>query len=297
MASCGLNQTPPGQKNDNQCRFSGCANHARGVVASYDFGSTLRLTMLYMKQIPMLGLLGLLLALPACKPQPPVETPPPVSASPQDALVAASRQLGEAANYTWSSSSQEAGGGASPLASLGTIEGRAEKGGIIYLHFSMGDILIEVFRDGPKAAAQVQTGGWHPLDEIAKLGGTPAAIVRSIRVYRAPADEFARLAQNVTDLKQVDGAVAGGLKEDVVKELLLFGTRSRQGKEPEATGAKGSVRFWTTNGRLTKYEVRIQGKVTEGDRESNINRVTTVQIKNTGSTKLEVPPDARQKMT
>jgi hypothetical protein len=57
------------------------------------------------------------------------------------------------------------------------------------------------------------------------------------------------------------------------------------------------MKFWIQDGALTKYEVNIQGKVTAGDRESDVNRTTTVEIKDVGSTKLEVPADAKQKMT
>jgi hypothetical protein len=165
------------------------------------------------------------------------------------------------------------------------------------LSFSIGDVLVEVYRNGPKGAAQILMGGWHTLDEIAQMGGTPATIVRYVRGYKAPVAESADLAGNVTELKEADGALSGELKEDAVKEMLLFGTRSRQGKEPQATGAKGSVRFWIKDGLLARYEINVQGKVMEGDREFTISRTTTVEIKNAGSTKMDVPPDARQKMT
>ena len=246
----------------------------------------------------MLGLIGILAgALPACRRQPQGDTPPAAGARPKDTLITATTQLGKKANYSWTASTREAEGGSGPLGSLGPIEGKAEKGGVTYLSFSIGDILVEVYRDGPKGAAQVLMGGWRTLDEVAGMGGTPATIVRYVRAYKAPVAESADLAGKVTDLKEADGALSGALKEDAVKELLLLGTRNQQGKEPQATGAKGSVRFWIKNGILAKYEIKVQGQVTEGDRESTISRTTTVEIKNAGSTKMDVPPDARQKMT
>jgi hypothetical protein len=250
-----------------------------------------------MKQIFILGLVGILVGvLPACRRQPQAETLPAAGGDPKDTLVTAAMQLGEKANYSWSASTREAGGGLGAMGALGPIEGKVAKDGLTHLSFSIGDILIEVYRNGPKGAAQVM-GGWRTLDDIARMGDTPAEVVRYVRGYQAPAAESARLAGNVTDLMESDGALSGGLKEDAVKELLLIGARNRQGKAPEAADAKGSVRFWIKNGLLTRYEISVQGKVTEGDRESAIQRTTTVEIKNAGSTKLEAPPEAKQKMT
>jgi hypothetical protein len=45
------------------------------------------------------------------------------------------------------------------------------------------------------------------------------------------------------------------------------------------------------------YEINAQGKVTAGDRTSDINRTMTVEIKDVGSTKLEVPAEAKAKIS
>jgi hypothetical protein len=88
------------------------------------------------------------------------------------------------------------------------------------------------------------------------------------------------------------------LSEAAVKDLLLFGGRRREGQEaPKIEGAKGSVKFWIKDGVLTKYETKVQGKVTAGDRENDVDRTTTVEIKDAGTTKLEVPDEAKQKLT
>ena len=128
--------------------------------------------------------------------------------------------------------------------------------------------------------------------------GTAAAVVRFLRSYQTPVTESASLAGKVNDLKEADGAISGELKEDAVKEMLLFGMRRREGQEaPKTTDAKGSVKFWIKDGALTKCEIKVQGKVTAGERESEINRTTTVEIKDVGTTKLEVPAEAKQKLS
>ena len=56
------------------------------------------------------------------------------------------------------------------------------------------------------------------------------------------------------------------------------------------------MKFWIKDGVLSKYEFKVQGKVTSGDRETDVNRTTTVEIKEAGTTKLELPAEAKEKL-
>ena len=49
---------------------------------------------------------------------------------------------------------------------------------------------------------------------------------------------------------------------------------------------------------LSKYESHVEGKMTGGrnNRETEVNRTTTVEIKDVGTTKLEVPAEAKKKL-
>lgn len=236
-----------------------------------------------MKQIIILGLIGMVAnALSAA------------DSNSKEKVANATKQLGDKPNYSWTTSTKEADG--SP-GRLGAIEGKAEKGGVTCLSFSVGELPVEVCMKGEKGAAKALEG-WQTFDEIAQTGGTAAAVVRFLRSYQAPEAESTGLAGKVTELKEADGAFSGELKEDAAKELLLIGARRREGQEPpKTTDAKGAVKFWIKDGALTKYEIKVQGKVTAGDRESDINRTTTVEIKDIGTTKIEVPAEAKQKMT
>ncbi len=214
--------------------------------------------------------------------------------NPKEKVTNATKQLGDKANYSWTTTTKEADGSAGRL---GTIEGKAEKGGVTCLSFSVGALPVEVCMKGDKGAAKALEG-WQTFDDVAATGGTAAAVVRYLRSYQAPVAESTGLAGKVTDLKEADGAISGELKEDAVKEMLLFGARRREGQEPpKTTDAKGSIKFWIKDGALTKYEIKVQGKVTAGDRESDINRTTTVEIKDVGTTKMDVPDEAKQKMS
>jgi hypothetical protein len=236
-----------------------------------------------MKQALIIGLIGLL-----------ARTLSAAESSPQDKIISATKQLGDKPSYTWTTTTKESDGSS---ARVGPIDGKADKGGLTYLSFSIGGIPVEVYMNGQKGAAKALEG-WQTFDEIAQTSGTAAAVVRFLRSYKAPGVESAALSDKVKDVKEAEGMLSGELKEDAAKELLERGARRREGQEPpKVANPKGSVKFRIQNGALTKYEINIQGKVTAGDRESDVNRTTTIEIKDAGATKLEVPAEAKQKMT
>jgi hypothetical protein len=212
----------------------------------------------------------------------------------KDQLAKAARQLGEKPNYSWTVTTKEADG--SP-GRLSPIDGKTEKGSFTFLSLTPGGIPVEVYMKGDKGAAKALEG-WQTFDDIAQTSGTAAAIVRFLRSYKAPAAQSADLAGNVKGLKEADGALNGELPEEAIKEMLLLGTRRREGQEPpKAEDARGSVKFWIKDGALTKYEINVQGKVSAGERTFDINRTMTVEIKEVGTTKLEVPAEAGPKLS
>jgi hypothetical protein len=236
-----------------------------------------------MKRVLTLGVIGLL-----------AHTLYAADSGPKEKVTTATKQLGDNANYSWTTTTKEADGSSGRS---GPIEGKAEKGGLMHLSFSIGGIPVEVYMNGQKGAAKALEG-WQTFDEIAQTSGTAAAVVRFLRSYQAPGVESAGLSEKVKEVKEVDGVLSGELKEEAVKELLIRWARRREGQEPpKIADPKGSVKFWIQNGALTKYEINVQGKVTAGDRESDVNRTTTVEIKDVGATKLEVPAEAKQKMS
>ena len=87
------------------------------------------------------------------------------------------------------------------------------------------------------------------------------------------------------------------MTEEGSKALLSLGRRPN----PDAPGpknAKGSVKFWIKDGELTKYEYNVQGKITgRDDQEIDINRTTTVEVKDAGKTKINLPDEAKKKLS
>jgi hypothetical protein len=212
---------------------------------------------------------------------------------PQAKVAEATKQLGDKPNYSWTTTVREAG--ANPLQHPPVV-GKTDKSGLIYVKSMSGTTATEVYMIGPKGIASGPTG-WRTLDEIAKPGGFAAALVRYIRSWKAPLAEVADLLGKMKDVKEAAGVMSGGLKEDAAKELLEFFAPTFQGQEPpKIADPQGSVRFWIQDGILKKYEFSLQGRVIRGAQESEVNRITTVEIKDVGTTKLEVPEQAKQKL-
>jgi hypothetical protein len=206
----------------------------------------------------------------------------------------AAKLLGEKSNYSWTSTSKEADGS---TGRLGPIEGKTNKDGLTYLSFTVSEVPVEVYIKGEKGTAKALEG-WQTFEDISQTGGAAAAVVRYLRSSKTPAGESAILAEKATELKEAEGVLAGELKDEAVKELLLRAARRREGQEaPKVSNPKGSIKYWIKDGVLAKYEFNVQGKVISGERETDVNRTTTVEIKDAGSTKLELPDEAKEKLT
>ena len=144
----------------------------------------------------------------------------------KEKIIAAAKKLGASANYSWTSTPAEDGG--SPGRNIGPIEGKVEKDGFTYMTLMPGGIPVEVFIKGEKGAAKTLEG-WQSFAEIEAAGGGGAGIARRIRKFKTPAVEAADLVGAVKELKEADGAYAGELSEEKIKELILLAARRREG--------------------------------------------------------------------
>jgi hypothetical protein len=101
-------------------------------------------------------------------------------------------------------------------------------------------------------------------------------------------------------LKKEGDAYSAALTADAIKQMFTFGGRRAGGDGgggPDTSGLKGTAKFWVKDGVLSKYETRIEGKMTFGQNpERDINRATITEIQEVGSTKLEVPAKAKKKL-
>jgi len=171
-------------------------------------------------------------------------------------------------------------------------------------------ITNEIVMMGEKGALKT-TNGWQSFTEASAPpadngdgGGFPnfnpnMMVVINARNIKAPAVEAKELLGLVTTVTVADGVYSGTLTEAGAKARLTPGGFPGMGggEGPEITGAKGSVKFWIKDGTLVKYEYNLQGSMDMMGNPIDMNRTTSVEIKDVGATKIAVPDDAKKKMS
>ena len=214
------------------------------------------------------------------------------NAAPKDDVTAAAKALAGKDNYAWKQTTENAGGGGF---GGGASEGKTEKDGYLWLSRTMRDNTIEAVKKGDKGAIKTQDG-WQSLNEATSGDPGPGTfLARRVQNFKAPAALAQDLAGAVKELKKDGDVYAGDFTEEGAKSQLMFGGRGGNG--PEISGAKGSVKFWVKDGMLSKYEIKVQGKVSFNGNDRDIDRTTTVEIKDIGSTKVQVPAEAKPKLS
>ena len=209
-------------------------------------------------------------------------------AAPADDVAAAAKKLGGESSYSWHTTVVV------PEDSQfkpGPTEGKMANG-LTYVKMSFGDNDTEIFMKGTNAVLTSQDGGWQTLADLAKDDQGPGRfMVGMVRNLRAPSGQAADLAAGVKDLQETNGAWAGELTPDAAKKMLSF----RRGGAG-ASNASGTAQFWVANGELTKYEFHVKGTISFNGNDRDIDRDTTVEIKDVGATKIEVPDDVKKLM-
>jgi hypothetical protein len=208
-----------------------------------------------------------------------------------------------AQDYSWKSTVEAAGGGGGGgQFRPGPTEGKILKDGTACITTTRGENTTESFVKGDKGAIKTDEG-WQSLAELADAaggGGQPnrgAMMARTLRNFKSPAVQAEEFLANIPELKKVEGAYVGDMTEAGAKQLLTFGRRPGS-QAPEPKDAKGSVKFWIKDGVLAKYEFNVQGKITgRNDQEMEVNRTTTVEIKDVGNTKVNVPEEVKKKLS
>ena len=230
----------------------------------------------------------------------------PLLAAPKDDVKAAADALGNAANYTWQTTVDM--GADSPF-QIGPTDGKTEKDGYTTVSMTMMDNTSTIVLKGTNAAVKSADNGWQTVAEATAgggggggFGGGPGMFaVRQAQNLKLPAVEAANLLNSASDLKVDGDKVTGDLTADGVKSLMAFGGRGRRGGGPggggpEITNPKGTVTFWIADGKLTKYQFHVTGSMSFGGNDMQMDRTTTTAISNVGSTKVEVPDDAKKKL-
>ena len=214
-------------------------------------------------------------------------------AGPKEAVSDAAAKLAQQSNYSWKTKTEFGN-------FTGTSEGKSQKDGLVEFTMTYGDNTTEAFLKDGKAAVKAGDQDWQSLAELTSAAGSEPGprqfLVRRLQNFKAPAAEAADLAGKARELKKDGDTYASELTEAGAKQLLAFGGR-RGGNAPEPKSAKGSVKFWVKDDLLAKYELKLQGTVTFNGEDRDMDRTTTVEIKDVGTTKLDVPEAAQKKLS
>jgi hypothetical protein len=98
------------------------------------------------------------------------------------------------------------------------------------------------------------------------------------------------------EFKKDGDAFSGDLTEDGIEQLLSF-RRGAGAEDLAVANPKGNAKFWVKDGVLSKCEFHVEGTVTFNGNDQEINRTTTVEIKDVGMTKVQVPEEAKKKLS
>lgn len=111
-----------------------------------------------------------------------------------------------------------------------------------------------------------------------------------------PHEEIGIIVGSYTDIRAEGDVITGTLSETGAKLLLVHPGQN----ELTPLKAGGSFSLWIRDGALAKYELRLAGTLaveTPGTRrEVTVHQKSTTELKAVGTTKFDVPEDAREKL-
>lgn len=219
-------------------------------------------------------------------------------ATSKDDIKAAAKKLAEKGNYSWKTTTENAGGGGGGGRGFGgPTEGKTDKEAGTVLSMARRDTTTQAVIKGSKGAIKTDDG-WKTASELAEGDGQNPLRFAAMRVqnFKAPAVEAEELVGRVKELKKDGEVYSGDLTEDGSKALLSFGGRGGGGAA-NVSNAKGSAKFWIKDGVLSKYQYNVKGTISFDGNDREQDRTTTTEIKDVGSTKVEVPEDAKKKLS
>jgi hypothetical protein len=222
------------------------------------------------------------------------------AAEPQATVADAVKALKDKANYSWSTTSEMAN---SQFPAM-TTKAKTEKDGFTFLSSEGPNGEIQAVKKGTNGVVKTDDG-WQTAAELRAggQGGPGRGFSGRLLTSLAPAEDAEELLKGVKELKAGDdGIFTADLTEQAAKDRASFLGRRRGGQggggstPPEPKDAKGSVKFWVKDGVLTKLELKTSAKITFQGEERDMDRTSTTSISDIGSTKVEVPEDAKKKL-
>jgi len=218
-------------------------------------------------------------------------------AAPAEDVQAATKKLSDG-GYTWESVTENNAGGNNFSI---TQHGKIDKDSVALITYTFGDNETQVLvgKDG-KGAVKTEEG-WKSAAELTanadQQQGPGRFLARMVSSFKAPAAQVGELAGKTKELKKADYGFSADLTEEGAKDLLLLGGRGggAGGQNRTVKNAKGEIAYTVKHGALTRVKYTVTGTVSVNGEDRDVDRTTTVEFSNAGTTKVEVPAEAKTK--
>jgi hypothetical protein len=218
--------------------------------------------------------------------------------SPKDDATAAAKKLADT-SYSWKMTMDL---GPNSQFTPGPTEGKADKD-TTWLSSTFQDNTSIGVAKGKKVVVKTDEG-WKTAEELGDGNGgfdMNTFMARRMQNFKAPSAELQDLISQAGELKKDGDVISGDLTKEGAEGLLTFGGRGRGGNggganRPAPKDAKGTLKIWLKDGVLVKYETKVTGKVDRQGEETAVERTNTTEIKDVGTTKIELPDDAKKKL-
>jgi hypothetical protein len=228
-----------------------------------------------------------------------------VQADPKDDIKAAVQKLADSPSYSWTTNVTGGFG-------RGPQEGKTEKDGYTSLTITMRDNKFDIILKGDKAAIKTDAG-WKseaellaaPMDDA---GGPPQPerfAAMFTQNFKSPVQQAQDNLDGLQNIQKTDDGYTADLAPDAAKKMLSFRPR-RPTTNPdndnpppqiEVSGAKGSLKLSIKDGNLTQVEIHLTGTVSFNGNDRDVDRTVTTDIKDVGSTTVDVPDEAKAKLS
>jgi len=212
----------------------------------------------------------------------------------KDDVSAAAKKLSDASNYSWKTTTESGQFNTSQ-------EGKTEKGGFTAINVQVGDNTVQAAMKGGKAAIKTEDG-WKTTEEMANSDqqGPGRFIGPMIAAIKAPGAQVEEYCGKLKDVKKDGDVYTSQLTGEEAAALAprrgRGGRGGRGGNAAPMQNAKLELKLWVKDGVLTKYAAHITGTANRGGQDVDVDITSTTEISDVGSTKVEVPDEAKKKL-
>jgi hypothetical protein len=202
------------------------------------------------------------------------------------------QKLADSSGYSWKTTVEGANG-------AGETDGKTQKDGLTTVSITRGDNTYEVVMQGDKAAIKTEDG-WKSTDELTAGGGGGGErmLVGLVRTFKTPVALAQEMSGRLQNVQKTDDGYTAELSEDAAKAALTMRRRPNAGGNgPTIANAKASYKVWVKDGIVTKMQSHFTGTVSFNGNDRDIDRTSTTEFTDIGSTTIKIPDQAKAKLT